>query len=285
MLSIKLPASGILWMVISLLSFMGMAISSRELAGYMSIFQILFFRSFVGLVIMLPIILRERARLVAAADIGLQVIRNVVHFSGQYLWTVGIASLPLVKVFALEFTTPLWVSVLAFLILKEKISMVRAAASLGGFVGVLVVLRPGFDAVEPATFVVLLAAIGYAASIVMVKKLTLTSSPSVIVIWMVLLQLPLGFVFSINEWRAPDVGSVPWIVCLGVTGLSAHYAMAKALTLMDASVAIPIDFFRVPLIAVVGYFLYEESMRIWVLVGALIIFCSNYIAFRFERKF
>lgn len=281
---VKLPLSGALWMIASLLSFIGMAVASRELSTFMSIFEILFFRSFIGLIIISPVIYKQRAQLQQTLNLGMQIGRNAVHFAGQYAWTVGVASLPLVKVFALEFTTPIWVSLLAFLFLKERISSARVLAAIGGFVGVLVVLRPGIDSIDVAALIVLLAAMGYATSIIMVKKLTLTSSPTIIVTWMVLLQLPLGFGLSLAQWRTPSLECIPWILLLGVTGLSAHFAMAKALSVMDASIAIPIDFFRVPLIAVVGFFLYNESLEIWVLVGALIIFVSNYLTFRVEQK-
>lgn len=281
---IKVPLAGVLWMIASLLSFMGMAVASRELSAFMSIFQILFFRSFVGLLIIAPLIYRQRRQLRQARDLGLQVARNAVHFAGQYAWTVGVAALPLVTVFALEFTTPIWVSLLAFVFLKERMSTARVLAALGGFIGVLVVLRPGMATLEPAALIVLLAAVCYATSIILVKRLTLTSSPAIIVIWMVLLQLPLGLALSLAQWRTPPMACLPWIVLLGVTGLSAHFAMAKALNLMDASIAIPIDFFRVPLIAVVGFMLYGESLETWVFVGALIIFASNYLAFRAEQK-
>ncbi|MFC6573380.1 EamA family transporter [Pseudomonas brassicacearum] len=112
----------------------------------------------------------------------------------------------------------------------------------------------------------------------------MTSSPAIIVIWMVLLQLPLGLGLSLAQWRTPTLACIPWILLLGITGLSAHFAMAKALSVMEASIAIPIDFFRVPLIAVVGFFLYGEPLEIWVLVGAVIIFASNYLTFRVEQK-
>ncbi|MGO4323488.1 DMT family transporter [Pseudomonas sp. KB_12] len=281
---VKLPLGGALWMAASLLSFIGMAVAARELSKFMSIFEILFFRSLVGLIIVFPVIYQQRAKLKQARDLGLQIGRNAVHFAGQYAWTIGVASLPLVKVFALEFTTPIWVSLLAFLFLKEKLSTARIFAAIGGFLGVLIVLRPGLDSIEPAAFIVLLAAMGYATSIIMVKKLTLTSSPAIIVIWMVLLQLPLGLGLSLAQWRTPTLACLPWILLLGITGLSAHFAMAKALSVMEASIAIPIDFFRVPLIAVVGFFLYGEPLEIWVLVGAVIIFASNYLTFRVEQK-
>lgn len=281
--STKLSVTGALWMVASLLSFVCAAIASRELSAFMSIFQILFFRSLVGLFILAPVIYAVRTELRQGVDVGMQVGRNALHFSGQYAWTIGVASLPLVKVFALEFTTPMWVSLLAFLFLKERLTPARLLAAIGGFIGVLVVLRPGFDGFEPAALSVLLAAVFFATSVILVKKLTLTSSPAVIVIWMVLVQLPLGFGLSLTDWRPVPLEVLPWALLLGFAGLSSHFAMAKALRVMDASIALPIDFFRVPIIAVVGFAMYGESLEAWVLVGALIIFGSNYFAFRIEH--
>ena len=130
MQSARFPVKGALWMVASLLSFVGMAVASRELAAFLSTFQTLFFRSLVGLIILLPVIYQQRARLRQALDLPLQLARNAVHFCGQYAWTLGVASLPLVKVFALEFTTPIWVSLLAFLFLKERLSLARSLAAV-----------------------------------------------------------------------------------------------------------------------------------------------------------
>lgn len=271
-------------MVASLLSFVGMAIASRELSAFMSAFEILFFRSLVGLLLIAPLILRHRAQLFRAADLPLQLARNAVHFAGQYAWTLGVAALPLVKVFALEFTTPIWVSLLALLFLGERLTAARGLAAVGGFIGVLVVLRPGLDGLEPAALTVLLAALCYATSVILVKRLTRTSSPMLIVIWMVLLQLPLGLALALPQWRTPTLACLPWIALLGFTGLSAHFAMAKALKVMDASLAMPIDFFRVPLIALAGYLLYNELLEIWVLVGALLIFAANYLAMRLKQR-
>lgn len=284
MSSSGLSLKGALWMVASLLSFVGMAIASRELSAFMSAFEILFFRSLVGLLLIAPLILRHRAQLFRAADLPLQLARNAVHFAGQYAWTLGVAALPLVKVFALEFTTPIWVSLLALLFLGERLTAARGLAAVGGFIGVLVVLRPGLDGLEPAALTVLLAALCYATSVILVKRLTRTSSPMLIVIWMVLLQLPLGLALALPQWRTPTLACLPWIALLGFTGLSAHFAMAKALKVMDASLAMPIDFFRVPLIALAGYLLYNELLEIWVLVGALLIFAANYLAMRLKQR-
>lgn len=277
-------SGGILWMIGCLASFIGMAVASRELAANLSIFQILFFRSLVGVCVIALFarsVLPELSRL---ASMRLHAVRNVVHFAAQYCWTVGVALLPLAEVIALEFTMPVWVAVFAFLLLGEHISWPRVAAIAVSLLGVLVILRPGSGLFDPAAFVVLAAAMGYGLSVVFVKQLTGTCSPSVIVVWMIFLQLPMGLVMALFDWRAVSLPDVPWIVIAGVTGLSAHYTMAKALNLLDASIAIPIDFLRVPLIALVGFYFYGEAIDLWLLLGAVMIFAANYVVMRVESR-
>jgi S-adenosylmethionine uptake transporter len=275
---------GIVWMIGSLASFIGIAVASRELSHSLSVFQILFFRSLVGVAIILLFVRTLMPEIRQAKRMTLHFSRNVVHFGAQCCWTLGVALLPLSEVFALEFTMPVWAALFAFLLLGEKISRARMIAIFASFAGILVILRPGFEIVDPASFIVLIAAIGFGISVIMVKILTKDCSPAVIVVWMILLQLPMGLALAIPNWQSPSLENVPWIILAGITGMSAHYTMAKALKLVDASIAIPIDFFRVPLIALVGFYLYGEVIEIWLLLGALLIFGSNYYALRSEAR-
>lgn len=282
------PASsvttGVLWMLGCLASFIGMAIASRELSASLSVFQILFFRSVVGVVIIALFARRLLPELRRFERMGLHLARNIIHFGAQYCWTLGVVLLPLAEVFALEFTMPVWVALFAFLFLRERINRPRLIAIAVSFLGILVILRPGFTILDPASFIVLLAAMGYGLSIIFVKRLTQTCSPAIIVVWMILLQLPMGFALALFDWRPVSLDTLPWIILAGITGLSAHYTMAKALRLLDASIAIPIDFFRMPLIALVGFYVYGENIEIWLLIGAVMIFGSNYYALRQEAQ-
>lgn len=277
-------AVGALWMLGCLASFVGMAVASRELSETLSVFQILFFRSVVGVVIILMFARALMPELKKMERFGFHLARNGVHFAAQYCWTLGVALLPLAEVFALEFTMPVWVALFAFLLLGEQISKPRLFAVFVSFLGILVILRPGLTIVDPISFVVLLSAMGYGLSVIMVKSLTRDCSSAIIVVWMVLLQLPMGLVLAMFDWRPPSLGDLPWIIVAGATALSAHYTMAQALRMLDASIAIPIDFFRVPLIALVGFYFYGESIEIWLLIGAAMIFGSNYYALRKEAR-
>lgn len=278
--------AGILWMLGSLASFIGMAIASRELADSMSIAQILVIRSLVGLAVVLILARHLLPELRQMRDIRLHAMRNLVHFGAQYCWTLGVALMPLAEVFALEFTMPIWVAVFAWAALGERIGRARVLAIAASFLGVLIVLRPGAGIIDPAAFVVLLAAAGYGASAVFVKRLTRSCSPQIIVVWMVLMQLPMGLALLAlrGGWVAPGWGDLPWMLLVGITALTAHYTMAQALRVLDASIAIPVDFLRVPLIAVIGWLLYAEPISAAVFVGAAVIFSANFAAMRSEAR-
>lgn len=271
-------------MGISMLSFIGMSVGSRELAGTLSIQQVLFFRAFVGLIVILAVGRAVLPELRGGKLIRLHFLRNVVHFLAQYLWTIGVVMLPLASVFALEFTMPIWVAVFAFLFLKERLTPPRIAATIGGFIGVLVIIRPGIGMIDPTAGLVLMAAAGYGLSLIFVKQLTREVSPGAIVVWMILIQLPLGFLASLTDWRPVNFSDIPWMMVAGLGALAAHYSQAQALKRLDASVVMPIDFLRVPMAALVGYYAYAEAIDLWVFLGGAIILFSNYRAVMAERR-
>ncbi|MCB5204921.1 DMT family transporter [Neorhizobium sp. T786] len=275
---------GLIWMALSMASFIGMAVGSRELAATLSIRQVLFFRALVGLAVILVVGRSLLPEIRQKKLVRLHVLRNTVHFAAQYFWTIGIVLLPLASVFALEFTMPIWVAFFAWMFLKERLTGPRILATLGGFIGVLVVVRPGFGMVDPAAALVLIAAAGYGLSLIFVKQLTRQCSPGVIVVWMILIQLPLGFLAAITDWREVHFTDVPWMLLAGIGALSAHYCQAQALKRLEASVVMPIDFLRVPMAALVGYYIYGEGIDLWVVVGGGIILASNFQAMMSERS-
>ncbi|WP_319519879.1 DMT family transporter [uncultured Martelella sp.] len=277
-------SQGLIWVALSMAAFIGMSVGSRELATSLSIRQVLFFRALVGLGIIIVLARQFLPEIRQAKMVRLHIIRNIVHFTGQYFWTIGVVLLPLASVFALEFTMPIWVAFFAWLFLKEKLTRPRILATLGGFLGVLVIARPGLGMIDPAASLVLLAAAFYALALICVKELTRECSPGVIVVWMILIQLPLGFVFALTDWQPVSWTDVPWMLVAGIGALSAHFCQAQALKRLEASVVIPIDFLRVPLAAIVGYYAYGEAIDLWVFLGGAIILLSNYQAVLRERR-
>lgn len=274
----------VLWMSGALASFMAMALAGRELASELTTFGILFFRSVIGVFVVGLLIQRFGWRQIRTRRLGGHLLRNVAHLGGQYGWFLGIALIPLAEVFAIEFTTPIWTAILAAVFLGERLTPVRLAAIALGFVGVLVILRPGVELVQPGALAVLGAAIGYAIAYVSTKTLAGTDTPLAILFYMTAMQLPLALIPALFDWRWPSPALWPWLVVVGVAALSAHYCITRALRRADATIVVPLDFLRLPLAAVVGYLAYAEIVDWFVLIGAAIIFAGNFLNVRAENR-
>lgn len=267
----------------ALASFMAMAIGGRELSTEVSTFEILFFRSLVGLVIVSLVLSRSGWGQITKRRLGLHFVRNIGHFGGQFGWFYGIALIPLAQVFAIEFTTPIWTAVLAVMLLGERMTRARVLAVGFGFVGMLIILRPGFAAINPGSLSVLAAAVCYALSYVLTRKLAQTESALAILFYMTVIQLPLGMIPMLAHWVTPSPALWPWLLVVGVTGLSAHYCMTHALRLADATVVVPMDFLRLPLVALIGFAFYGEKLDWIVIAGAAVMLVGNFINILAER--
>jgi len=260
-----------------LASFIAMALGGQELSPDLSTFEILFFRSLIGLAVVLALLGQNGWRQIRTKKPGLRVVRNFAHYAGQFGWFFGIGLLPLAQVFALEFTTPIWIAILAPLLLKERLSGTRIAAIAIGFAGALIILRPGMVPIDTAAMGVLMAAAGYAFSHTLTKKLSATDSPLCILFYMTVVQLPLGLAPSLFDWVTPTLAHVPWLVLIGITALTAHFCMIKAFLHADAIVVVPMDFLRLPMVAVIGLVVYGEALDVWVFIGAGVIFAGNFL--------
>jgi drug/metabolite transporter (DMT)-like permease len=196
----------------------------------------------------------------------------------------AIGALPLATVFAIEFTMPVWTAILAALLLKERLTPNRIAMLALGLAGVLVILRPGFGFFHPAALVALAASLFYAGNMIATKRLSATDSPLAVLFWMSVIQTPLALVTAIPQWVSPPASDLGWMAVMGVGSYTAHYCMTRAFKLADATVAVPIDFTRLPLIAVVGAIFYAEPFDPWILVGAGVIFAGTYASLRRETR-
>lgn len=273
-----------LWMTGTLFSFAAMAVAGRQLSTDLTTFQILFFRSLVGLAIIGILAIKTGRATLATKNFSLHLARNIAHFGGQFGWFYGIAYISLAEVFAIEFTLPVWTAVLAVILLKERITRPRVAAICMGLVGMLIILRPGMGVMSTASLAVLIGAVCYALSHTLTKKITLTDTPLSILFYMTMIQLPMGLVLSLNQWQTPGPRLYFWIFLVGITALSGHYCMARALKVAPATVVVPLDFLRLPLIAFVGFLFYNEPLDVFVFAGGLIMLTGNFINIRAEQK-
>lgn len=274
----------VLWMSGALVSFLSMALAGRELSAELNTFQILFFRSAIGVLIICIILSRAGWHQIKTQHLTTHFIRNLAHYVGQFGWFYAIAIIPLAQVFAIEFTIPIWTALIAPFLLGERVTAMRLTVIAIGFVGILVILRPGMVPFEIGALSALIAAIGYALSHTLTKKLTAFDTPLAVIFYMTVIQLPMGAIPSFMDWTTPSMEMWPWLVLVGVTALSAHYCMARAFAHADAIVVVPMDFLRLPLVALIGLLFYDEPLDLWVLLGAAIIFAGIIFNVITERK-
>lgn len=264
-----------------------MAVAGREVASTLDTFEIMMYRSAVGVLIVCALAALTGAwRQITTAALGTHVLRNIAHFTGQNLWFYAVTVIPLAQVFALEFTSPIWVIVLSPLILGERLTPVRALAALMGFAGILIVARPDMGSINAGVITAASAAIFFALTIMFTKRLTRTQSITQILFWLTAMQLVMGVAMAgyDGDIALPDAAALPWVMLIGLAGLLAHYCLTNALSIAPATVVVPIDFIRLPTIAVIGMLVYGEAVDIWVFVGALVIFGGNYMNIWVETR-
>ncbi len=274
----------------AILSFSLTALAGREATqgingSPLSISQLVFFRNIIGLSVVLLLVLSRPGGFgrMKTGNLTLHIGRNGAHFLGQWCWFYGLAVLPLAQVFAIEFTVPIWTAIFASFILSEKLNGRRILAICLGFLGVLIILRPGITVVPLAAWVVLLGAVAYAFSHTLTKQLAAGDSVLSILFYMHLIQLPLAFVLVCFDFSWPQGLTWLYVAITALAALSAHYCMAKALSFGDAMVVMPMDFLRLPLIATVGAVFYGEAIDLWLLLGAFIMLFGNSLTFKARR--
>lgn len=271
----------------SIASFSAMAVAGRELGGIYDTFEIMMYRSAVGVLVVTAIAWAAGTwRQINGRNMGLQIGRNLAHFTGQNLWFYAVTVLPLAQVFALEFTSPLWVIVLSPLILGERLTRIRTVAAILGFVGILIVARPAVAGINAGLVAAAASAVFFAFSIMLTKRLTRTQSITTILFFLTVTQLFFGVVMAGYDGQIalPELVHLPLLLLIGVAGLLAHFCLTSALSIAPATVVVPIDFVRLPIIAVIGMLVYAEALDIWVFVGAAIIFGGNYLNLWVESR-
>lgn len=278
----KLRAVG--WMFGTLLSFSAMAVSGRQLSYNMDIFQVTFLRSVVGLLALAPFIWFFRAQIFRVQGLQFHFLRNSIHWIGQYLWFLGLSLLPLAQAFAIEFTMPIWTMIFGMLFFAERMTGPRLIAVFGGFLGVLLIVRPGLTVFNPAALIMLCAAFAFGVNIALTKYLMRGSTALAVVFWMNLIQMFIGLGPALYYWTDPLTSDYIWVAGVGLSGLIAHFTLARALRLVDMSFIMPIDFLRLPLIAIVGAVFYSEVIDPFVFIGGAVIVAVTWYAIAQEKR-
>ena len=278
------PVAAALWMMGAVLSFSLMAIAVRELLRHMDVLEILAWRTLVTLLMVCATIPRHGLAPLRTRHFPIHATRALVHVAGQFCWMYALGALTLATVFAIEFTMPVWTAILAAIFLGERMNRGRIVQLVLGLAGIAIILRPGLGAFHPAALVMVLGSMLYASSMIFTKRLSGTDSALGITFWMSAVQLPITFGLAAPVWVAPVLADLPWILAIGAGSFAAHYTLTRAMKLADATVVTPIDFVRLPLIAVIGALLYAEPFDPMVIAGAAVIFAGTYFSLSRERR-
>ena len=269
-----------LWMIGAIISFTSMAVAGRAISGQLDTFEIMLYRSIMGFGIVLAV--AKSVGTLSEIDLKhfrLHLLRNIFHFTGQNLWFFALPLIPLAQLFALEFTSPIWVLLLAPFFLGEGLTFRKIAIAALGFIGVLIVARPEIGAVNIGIIAATCAAIGFAGAAILTRKLTVQNSLTKILFFLTGLQIIFGLICAgyDGDIALPSVAATPWLILIGAAGLAAHFCMTKSLSLAPASLVMPVDFARLPLIAVIGVVIYGESLDFYLVLGAALILAANYL--------
>lgn len=278
------PLRAALWMSCAVLAFSFMAVAARELLRHMGAFEILFLRTLVTMLLVGAAVARAGTATLRTRLFRFHLARALMHLGGQYCWIYAIGALTLATVFAIEFTMPVWVALLATAFLGERMNRGRVVMLVLGLAGIAIIVRPDLGGLHPAALVMVLGSMFYAGNMVMTKRISMTDSPLAVLFWMSLTQLPLTFATALPQWVTPKPVDLFWAAVIGSGSFVAHYSMTRAMKLGDATLVVPIDFLRLPLIAVVGAVFYREPLQVATFAGAAVIFAGTYYSLSREAR-
>ena len=256
----------------------------KALAAEMSILEIVFFRTATAVLFFLPWMLRSGLAIFRTERIGLHILRATFQTFSAFGFFLGLAIVPLATVTALHFMTPIFAVLIGIFILGERVSVRRWSAILAGFVGTMLILRPGVSTVGYGELLVLGSAVAWACAIIVIKVLSRTDTSVTITAYMYVLMTPATLIAASFDWTWPTLEQYGWLVAIGLTGALGHVLTAEALKRGDTHVVTPFDFFRLIWATLIGILLFGESVDNFVWIGGTIVIASvSYIAWR-ERQ-
>ena len=266
-------------------SFMGAGV--KLLSNELHPIIICFYRCLMGLIIITPFVARNNFKALQTDNMRLQIFRALINIISMICWFSAIGMMHFEKATALGFTTPLFTTVLAVLILGEVIRFHRTAALLLGFVGILIIIRPGYMPFEFGTILMLIASFSFSFVLIFVKKLSATDSSLTIIFYHLLYMTPAFFILSIFYWENINLNQLIIFILMGASGLLSHWCLAQAFKMSDTTFVMPLQFTKLIWASLIGLFIFSEQPDIWTWVGGVIIFISVvYITYReaFKKK-
>ncbi|MDP6305263.1 MAG: DMT family transporter [Alphaproteobacteria bacterium] len=278
------PVKGALWMLVSAAALAGLTGVVRHMSAGLHPFEIAFFRSFFGLLILAPWLMRSGLGVLRTKRLGLYTLRCALGVATMLMWFTAISMVPLADAVALGFTSPLFVILGAALFLGEVVRGRRLGATLCGFAGALIILRPGSGVLDLGAVLVLLSAVTLAGANLSVKELSRTESVQAIVTYMVIFMVPLTFIPALLVWQTPTPAQLAELLGLAAVATLGNYAMTRAVAVADASSVMPYDYARLPFAALIGFFVFGETSDAATWIGAGVIAVASLYLAHHESK-
>lgn len=259
-------------MLAATLLFTIMGITARHVSATIHTFEVVFFRIAFGVVLLAPLVLSYGLRHFRTRHFGLHFARAAAQVVEMTIYFVGLTMIQYAQVQALTFTTPLFVTVLAVIFLRERIHARRITALAVGFLGAMLVLRPGIVPVDTGSLLILASALGWAGVILIVKQLTRTDSSVTITAWMIVLMSPMALIPALFVWVWPTWTEWCWLAIAGITGTLGQLAVTQAFRVADTGAVMPIDFIKLIWAALLAYLVFGEVPSVWTWIGGSVIF-------------
>ncbi|MBO0334096.1 DMT family transporter [Sneathiella sp. CAU 1612] len=272
---------GIAWMILTSFLFVGMTGIVRHLGSDMPAIEAAFIRYLLGSLIILPMVIRHWPGMPSKRNTRLYILRGLVHGVGVMLWFYAMARIPIAEVTAIGYVAPIFVTLGAAIFLGEKLQFRRIGGVIAGFVGALIILRPGFQEIQLGQLAQLCAAPLFAVSFLIAKKLTGSQSSSMIVgmlsIGCTITLLP----GAIIQWRTPTEHELAWLSLAAVIATMGHYTLTRAFQAAPITVTQPLGFLQLVWAAILGVLVFGEPLDPFVMIGgAVIIGAATYISHR-----
>ena len=268
------PVQAAFWVMASGTTYISMIAIARILSPELHIFEIVLFRSLFGLIFMAPLILRRGPGGLGTRKLPWFAFRSVFAFTTLAGTFTAATMIPLGDIMAINFTRPIFAAIAAVVILGEVARLRRWVAIAAGFVGALLIIRPGFEEINPGVFLVLLAVVAATAVAILVKYLTRTEHPDTIAIYHAVFLGLIALLPALVVWRTPNLEQLLWLLAMGLLGAWTQRAFSRAYAAADATVVVTLEFTRLPIAALIGFILFSEFPDIWVWLGGAVIFLA-----------
>jgi drug/metabolite transporter (DMT)-like permease len=264
--------------------YVASATLTRYLEGSYHTFELAFLRCLVGVCVLTPLVLRGGLSQLKTEVIHLHGLRMAITYVAILLWFYAAETVPVGDFFAIQFATPLFTIAAAALLLREHVSAKSWLAALIGFVGVLIILRPGYIPITVGIVAALGTALSYALVNTAIKVLSRYDSPTVMTFYANVLILPVSAIPAFFVWKTPAVEDLPTLLGVALFATMAQLCVANSISLADARIVQPMNFLRMPLAAAMGFIVFSEFPDLWVWIGAVIIFGAAWYAVQQGRK-